>query len=109
MRTARLFLYFLLLTNCSHSTPFRVPAFQVKSNPAPAEFAAGAARLDITPPPGFPLGGHGPAGNIAVGYWTRLNARAFYFRPSNSDPFAMVSVDLFAVPEGLTHKVVQLV
>jgi neutral ceramidase len=86
-----------------------VPAFDVP-RPAPQRhFAAGAAAEDITPPPGFPTGGHGPAGDVARGHWTRLRARAFFFEDRAGHALALVSADLFAVPSGLHARVAQLV
>ncbi len=69
---------------------------------------AGAARIDTTPPPGYPNGGDGPAASVARGYWTRLHARAFFFQDSEGRRLAMASCDLFAFPEGLHAKVAQL-
>src|SRR6267378_4492165 len=67
--------------------------------------SAGAARADITPPPGFPTGGHGPGGEIARGYWTSLHARAFYFRDPAGASLVLVSCDLFAIPLALHSEV----
>lgn len=65
------------------------------------KFLAGTGRADITPPPGFPTGGHGPAGNLVRGQWTRLYARAFFFEDRAGNTLVMVSCELFAVPDGL--------
>jgi neutral ceramidase len=70
---------------------------------------AGAARVDITPPPGYPLGGHSIAGRVARGHWTRLRARAFFFRDTAGRALALVSCDLFAVPAGLHAEVARRV
>lgn len=66
---------------------------------APHEFQAGAARADITPPPGLPTGGHGPIGAVARGHLTRLFARAIFFRDGADHPLLLVSVESFAVPQ----------
>src|SRR4030095_7479965 len=42
---------------------------------ASGHFQAGVARVDITPAPGFPMGGHSKVGQTSIGYWTRLYAR----------------------------------
>src|SRR5262249_3972576 len=73
------------------------------------EFRAGAGQVDITPPPGYPTGGHGPSGNIARGYWTRLYARAFVFIDPNGQTLVLVSCDLFAIPAGLTAAVARAI
>jgi neutral ceramidase len=64
------------------------------------EFQFGAAERDITPPPGYPTGGHGPAGELARGYWNPLRTRAFYVRDGRTG-VVLVSSDLFAFPIGL--------
>src|SRR5437660_209323 len=74
----------------------------------PRTFRARVKQVDITPPPGFPTGGHGPAGDIARGYWNRLHARAFYFDlGAGSSKLVLVSCDLFAMPLGLHRAVWQ--
>ena len=76
---------------------------------APAGFAqtflAGAGKAEITPPPGFPTGGHGPAGDLARGSWNRLYARAFYLADRQGHGMILVSCDTFAMPIGLRAKV----
>ena len=66
---------------------------------------AGAHRVDITPPPGFPMGGSSIAGRFGRGYWTRLYARAFFFRDGSGQSVAFVSCDLNAIPGGLHARV----
>ena len=74
---------------------------------SPSTLVAGAGERDITPPPGFPTGGHGPAGEVARGYWSKLHARAFYFRERQGSGKAvvLVSCDLFAFPLGLHREI----
>lgn len=69
---------------------------------------AGAAEVDITPLPGFPLGGHGPMGRISRGYWTRLYARAICLEGDDGRRLALVAADLWAVPAGLGDRVAEL-
>ncbi len=76
---------------------------------APGRFLAGAAKVEITPPPGYPLGGHSIAGRMARGYWTRLHARAFVFQDAQGRGVALVSCELFAIPAGLHAEVARLV
>ena len=74
--------------------------------PSPGEpYRAGVAKVDITPPPGYPMGGHSIGGRFSRGYWTRLYARAFYFQDGQSSRLALVSCDLFAIPAGLRAAV----
>jgi neutral ceramidase len=85
-----------------------IPGYRVGNLLEKRGTMAGAARIDTTPPPGYPNGGDGPAAGVARGYWTRLHARAFFFQDSDGRRLAMVSCDLFALPEGLHAKVAQL-
>jgi neutral ceramidase len=75
----------------------------------PGEFVFGAYRVDLTPPPGYPTGGYGPAGSLARGRWSRLYARAFFFQDATGKSIALVSCDLFAIPEGLHDEVARRV
>lgn len=70
---------------------------------------AGAAKADITPPPGFPMGGHSVAGTTARGYWTRLFARAIYVEDGNGSSLVLVACDLWSVPAGLVDRVAEIV
>jgi neutral ceramidase len=102
-----LVIFGLLLSGCSYT--IRVPGYSLHQ-PAPAtRFVAGVGKAELTPPPGIPLGGHGPAGRIARGYWTRLYARAFYFQDSDTNVLTLVSCDLFMIPAGLRAKVLEIV
>src|SRR5450759_4469221 len=85
-----------------------IPGYKVGNLQEKQGAIAGVARIDTTPPPGYPNGGDGPAASVARGYWTRLHARAFFFQDSDGRRLAMVSCDLFAFPEGLHAKVAQL-
>jgi len=72
------------------------------------QLLAGAARLDITPLPGFPMGGHSIAGRVGRGFWTRLFARAIYLETPQGTALALVSCDLWSVPGGLGDRVAEL-
>ncbi len=73
------------------------------------DFLAGAAKVDITPMPGYPMGGYAIAGYISRGVWMRLKARAFCFEDPDGKSLAMVSADLWAIPAGLADRVADLV
>ncbi|MBN2071092.1 MAG: neutral/alkaline non-lysosomal ceramidase N-terminal domain-containing protein [Candidatus Krumholzibacteriota bacterium] len=83
--------------------------------PAPAEpvasgeFNSGAAKVDITPIPGYPMGGYAIAGYISRGVWTRLYARAVSFEDPEGRSMVIVSADLWAMPAGLADRVAELV
>lgn len=68
-------------------------------------FCVGASKAEITAPPGFPTGGHGPAGNVARGSWSRNWARAFVIKDPSGAFVILVSCDTFAVPLSLTKSV----
>jgi neutral ceramidase len=69
----------------------------------------GAARADITPPPGASTFGHAPDSRVSQGYWSRLYCRAFVFVPAGDTPLAMVSCDLGAISTLLQRSVAALV
>jgi neutral ceramidase len=71
-------------------------------------FLAGVARVDITPAPGVPMGGHSKAGRIARGYWTRLFARAFVLEDAVGTTLVLASCDLWSVPAGLVDRVAEI-
>jgi neutral ceramidase len=82
----------------------------VADPPSPSgAFQAGASKVDLTPIPGFPTGGHGPAGTIARGYWTRLFARAIYLEDAEGRNMVLVSCDLWSMPAGLADRTAELV
>ncbi|NIR49415.1 hypothetical protein GWO43_12985 [candidate division KSB1 bacterium] len=72
-------------------------------------FMAGAAKVDITPPPGYPMGGFAVAGKFSRGWWTRLYAKAIYLQDIDGNRIALVSCDLQSMPAGLADKVAQIV
>ena len=55
---------------------------------------AGIGRADITPYPGLGLAGNGPEGKRAVGYRTRLYARAILLQDPAGERVALVVADL---------------
>src|ERR1700722_17968830 len=88
----------IVLAGCAN---LRTPAYTPMAPPAVAEFRAGVGKADITPPPGYPLGGHSIGGQMARGYWTHLYARAFYFQKPGGQPLVLITCELFATPAGL--------
>src|ERR1035437_7856798 len=99
----------MLLAGCA-TYRISIPAYPLHpAVPAPDHFTAGAGKTEVTPPPGIPMGGHGPAGRVARGYWNHLYARSFYFDDGHGHRLALVSAELFAIPAGLHAKVLQAV
>jgi len=84
-------------------------------NPAPLKardvsaLMAGAARADITPPPGLPMAGHSLQGDRSIGVRTRLYARVIYLKPASGKPVALVQTDLLSGSRILHHRVAELI
>jgi len=76
---------------------------------ASGAFQAGVAKMDITPPPGYPMAGYGLAGRVSRGWWTRLYAKAIYLEDSKGSRLVLVSCDLQGIPAGLADTVAQIV
>ncbi len=75
---------------------------------AAGRFRAGVARVDITPIPGITMAGHSIVGQIARGYWTRLQARAIYLEDAQGSGLALVQCDLWAISAGLSDRVAEI-
>ena len=105
-------------------TPLLLASSCVKQPAAPAEptaaatpsddtsertMLAGAAKVDITPMPGMPLGGHSIEGGMGYGVWTRLWARAIYVEDAEGEPLVLVVADLWSIPAGLADAVIERV
>lgn len=76
----------------------------------PVPIRAGAARADITLPPGPSTFGHGHDSRVSDGYWTRLYCRAFYFEaPDTRQQLAIVPCELPAMSGLLQRQVAELV
>ncbi len=84
-------------------TPERAPGA-----PQAPEWLAGAAEIDITPPPGYPTAGHSFEGSVALGVWTRLRAQAIYVEDARGVPLVLVVGDLWAIEPGLVDRVASL-
>ncbi len=69
----------------------------------------GAASTDITPPPGYPMGGLSLNGQRARGFWARLQARAIYIEGDDGLGFALVACDLWSIPSGLSDRTAEIV
>jgi len=70
---------------------------------------AGAAKTDITPPPGMPLAGYSSLGNRGSGFRHRLYARAIYLRGAGQKGVAIVQCDLLFGSRMLHHRVAELI
>jgi len=70
---------------------------------------AGAVCIDITPPPGMPMGGYSILANKGRGFRTRIKARAVYVNDGKGHSVALVQTDLTAGSLLLHHKVAEAV
>ncbi|MGH3518939.1 MAG: neutral/alkaline non-lysosomal ceramidase N-terminal domain-containing protein [Haloechinothrix sp.] len=87
------------------------PIAQFDVVPAPAAdlppidgLLAGAAEVDITPPPGLPKAGHSRNAHTGNGFRTRLRVRVIHLR-SGTTSLALVASDLLGGSAVLTHLV----
>ena len=98
----------LLLAACSNTGPIKARR-RAGDSLSGTSFKAGAAKVDITPLPGIPMGGFGPAGRIGRGSWMPLYSRATYLEDARGSHLILVVCDLWAMPGGLADRVAQLV
>lgn len=73
------------------------------------QLVVGAAKLDLTPTPGIPLGGFSESAKFARGFWTRLWVRSIYVQDRPGNALVLVSSNLMIMPNGLADRVAQLV
>jgi neutral ceramidase len=69
---------------------------------------AGAAEVDITPPPGLPKAGYSANAHDGNGFHTRLRARVLYL-DDGTTPLALVACDLLGGSSVLQHRVAEAV
>lgn len=88
------------IAGCTRLESVTVP-FIAASHPGdtvhrfPGQFIAGAATVDITPPPGsLPRAGYSMWSTVGEGFRTRLYARAYYLRDGEGDAYLLVQTDL---------------
>ncbi len=78
-------------------------------HPGTGRLLAGAAKVDITPLAGIPLGAHSIEGGIGIALWTRLWARAIVLEDAEGEPLVLVVCDLWSIPAGLSDAVIERV
>lgn len=85
------------------------------NQPIPSEVSktgtatAGAISVDVTPPPGMPMGGYSVMANSGKGFRTRLKARVVYLNDGKGHSTALVQTDLTAGSLLVQHQVVAAV
>lgn len=72
-------------------------------------YIVGVNQSDITPRPGFAMGGFGFAGRVSRGYWTRLYVSSYYIEDESGNYVIMCSADLWSIADGLKMDVLQYV
>ena len=73
-----------------------------------AGLLAGAAEVDLTPPPGLPKAGYSSNANTGTGFRTRLRARVLHLR-SGTSSLAIVQCDLLGGSSVVQHLVARAV
>ncbi|MGD0278315.1 MAG: neutral/alkaline non-lysosomal ceramidase N-terminal domain-containing protein, partial [Smithella sp.] len=104
--------FLFILTGCVFFTDnvrLEISRQTPQQNTANTVLLAGAAKADITPPPGMPLGGYSTGGNYSKGFRTRLFARVLYLKPVSGRPVALVQCDLLSGSLLLNHRVAELI
>jgi len=71
------------------------------------ELLVGAMKTDITPMPGYPMGGHAIGGRYGFGAMGPLLARALYLEDPDGTPLVLVAMDVWGVSPGLRDRVVE--
>ena len=99
----------LSLWGCAATQEISVRQPLVISPPAPGTPTAGAVSVDITPPPGMPMGGYSMLANRGQGFRTRLKSRVVYLNDGKGHSVALVQIDLPAASLLLHHKVAEAV
>ena len=97
------------LCGCAPTMDITVTQPRPESPPATGTPSAGAACVDITPPPGMPMGGYSLLANRGRGFRTRLKARVVYLNDGKGRSVALVQTDLTAASLLLHHKGVEAV
>ena len=98
-------LFAILTTGCSTVTHLTINQPASVSPPAESSIMAGVSSVDITPPPGLPMGGYSIMANKGKGFRTRLKARTVYLNDGEGKSLALVQMDLFAGSLLLQHQV----
>jgi neutral ceramidase len=97
------------LCGCAAVREISIVQPDVKGPAASGGPTAGAVSVDITPPPGMPMGGYSMLANKGKGFRTRLKARVVYLNDGKGHSVALVQVDLPAGSLLLHHKVTEAV
>ena len=108
-RSTIILIFLISLSGCSKSIKFSYDYYEPKTSVSNASsgLQLGVSQIDITPPPGYPMGGFGLAGKFSRGVWLPLEAKSFYFLDEKGRSLVIVTSDLWSIPLGLTMSIVE--
>lgn len=108
LRSTIILIFLISLSGCSKSIKFSYDYYEPKTSVSNANsgLQLGVSQIDITPPPGYPMGGFGLAGKFSRGVWLPLQAKSFYILDENGRSLVIVTCDLWSIPLGLTMSIV---
>lgn len=95
----------LTLNACATFKDIHIPKIQPSVVEKTGIATASAISVDITPPPGLPMGGYSIMANKGQGFRTRLKARIIYLNDGQGHSTAIVQTDLTAASLLLHHKI----
>jgi neutral ceramidase len=95
-------------TRSSGRARFRIEPAAARTPKAVKSLLAGAAEVDITPPPGLPKAGYSRNAHNGNGFRTRLRARVLHLRAGTAS-LALVQCDLLGGSALLQHLVARAV
>ncbi|WP_281649045.1 neutral/alkaline non-lysosomal ceramidase N-terminal domain-containing protein [Parendozoicomonas sp. Alg238-R29] len=98
-----------LLTGCSSVSHLTIQQPEAVTPRLESTMMAGVSSVDITPPPGLPMGGYSMMANKGKGFRTRLKARTVYLNDGQGKSMALIQMDLFAGSLLLQHQVASAV
>lgn len=98
----------LLFTGCAKIT-FDVPAGDIRHAPSDSNFEAGFHAIDITPSPLTSMAGFGnDIGKMSRGHLGKLYIKTTYIKDRQGNYLLFVASDLWAFPQGLGDKTLEL-
>jgi neutral ceramidase len=109
MRVFPLALVLLYFVGCTSTQEIHITQPPVTSPGVSGIPTAGAVSIDITPPPGMPMGGYSILANKGHGFRTRIKARVIYLNDGKGHSVALVQTDLAAGSLLLHHKIAEAV
>ncbi|MEN6420699.1 MAG: neutral/alkaline non-lysosomal ceramidase N-terminal domain-containing protein, partial [Smithella sp.] len=104
--------FLFIFTGCAFfkdSVQMEISKKQPRQELKSATLTAGAAKADITPPPGMPMGGYSMWANYGKGFRTRLYTRVLYLKPASGRAVALVQCDLLTGSILLNQRVAELI